>query len=174
MSQIDQQTDKPKTVMAFGTFDLFHAGHENYLKQAKELGDELIVIIARDETVKKIKGQAPVQNENQRHKSVKMSGYADKVVLGFKGDKHKVLKKFRPDVIALGYDQFVFTQRLEKTLIDLRLDATIIRLQPYCPQMYKSSLLKNSAQTTPDVIASEVTASGSKAISFSGLGNKVL
>ncbi|MFO0781065.1 MAG: adenylyltransferase/cytidyltransferase family protein [Candidatus Gracilibacteria bacterium] len=136
----------PKKVMAFGTFDLFHAGHENYLKQAKELGDQLIVIIARDETVKKIKGHEPAQNENERLKNVRMSGIADKVVLGYKGDKYKVLKKFRPDVLALGYDQFVFTQRLEKTLIDLKMNADIIRLQPYFPQIYKSSLLRKGLQ----------------------------
>ena len=62
--------------------------------------------------------------------------------MGYTGDKYKVLKKYRPNVIALGYDQFVFTQRLEKTLIDLKLDAKIVRLTPYLPQVYKSSLLK--------------------------------
>ena len=146
-----EQTRNPTLVMAFGTFDLFHAGHENYLKQALELGDELLVIIARDETVKKIKGQPPVQNERQRLKHVRLSGLADRVILGYKGDKHKVLRKFRPDTIALGYDQFVFTQRLEKTLIDIKLNATIVRLQPYFPQIYKSSLLrKNMITETAD------------------------
>jgi len=130
--------------MAFGTFDLFHAGHENYLQQAKALGDYLIVVIARDATVRKIKGEAPMYSERQRLKMVQNSGLADKVVLGYKGDKHKVLKKFKPDVVALGYDQFVFTQRLEKTLIDLQLSATVQRLQPYMPQVYKSSLLKKN------------------------------
>lgn len=139
-----QSGENLKKVMAFGTFDLFHAGHENYLKQAGELGDYLMVVIARDETVKKIKGEAPMQKEKERMRNVKNSGLADKVILGYKGDKHKVLKKFRPDVLALGYDQFVFTQRLEKTLIDLKLNADIVRLQPYFPQMYKSSLLKKS------------------------------
>lgn len=134
-----------KKVIAFGTFDLFHAGHENYLKQAKALGEYLIVVIARDETVRKIKGRQPDDNERQRAKSVKKSGIADKVVLGYHNDKHKVLKKFRPDVIALGYDQFVFTQRLEKTLIDLKLNATVERLQSYEPQVYKSSLLRKTA-----------------------------
>ncbi|MFA5829683.1 MAG: adenylyltransferase/cytidyltransferase family protein [Candidatus Gracilibacteria bacterium] len=133
-----------KKVIAFGTFDLFHAGHENYLKQAKALGEYLIVIIARDETVRKIKGRQPDDNERQRAKSVKKSGIADKVVLGYHNDKHKVLKKFRPDVIALGYDQFVFTQRLEKTLIDLKLNAMVERLQSYEPQVYKSSLLRKA------------------------------
>jgi len=139
-----QNAENLKTVMAFGTFDLFHAGHENYLKQAKELGDTLIVVIARDETVKKIKGHSPMHSEQERMRSVKNSGIADKVILGYKDDKHKVLKKFRPNVIALGYDQFVFTQRLEKTLIDNKIDADIIRLQPYFPQIYKSSLIKKN------------------------------
>lgn len=137
----------PKTVMAFGTFDLFHAGHENYLQQAKKLGDYLIVIIARDETVQKIKGHTPTHNEKERFKNIKNSGLADKVVLGNKGDKHAVLKKFRPNVIALGYDQHVFTQRLEKTLIDLKLNADVVRMEAYFPQMYKSSLIRKSLET---------------------------
>lgn len=131
-----------KKVMTFGTFDFFHAGHESYLQQAKALGEYLIVIIARDETVRKIKGKNPMYNERQRLKTVKNAGIADKVVLGFKGDKHRVLNKFRPDIIALGYDQFVFTQRLGKTLIDLKLNASIVRLKPYNTQIYKSSLIK--------------------------------
>jgi len=146
-----QTPENLKKVMAFGTFDLFHAGHESYLKQAKVLGDYLIVIIARDETVQKIKGNPPLHNEQERLKSVKMTGIADKVILGYKNDKYKVLKKLRPDVIALGYDQFVFTQRLEKTLIDLKLNADIVRLTPYLPQIYKSSLLKkNLIQNEPE------------------------
>lgn len=139
---METQKTTGKKVMAFGTFDLFHAGHENYLKQAKALGDKLVVIIALDETVKKIKGHLPTHNQKERMQSVKNSGLADQVLLGNREDKHKVLKKHRPDVIALGYDQFVFTQRLEKTLIDIKLDAQIERLMPYFPQVYKSSLLR--------------------------------
>lgn len=150
MQNPENTTAAKKTVMAFGTFDLFHAGHENYLQQAKELGDQLIVVIARDETVQKIKGHAPAHNEQERMKNVKLSGIADKVVLGFKDDKHKVLKKFRPDVLALGYDQFVFTQRLEKTLIDIKLNAQVVRLVPYFPQMYKSSLIRKGLQPQED------------------------
>jgi len=133
-----------KIVMAFGTFDFFHAGHEFYLKQAKEFGDYLIVIIARDKTVKQIKGEFPVNSERKRAKAVRQSGIADKVILGVHGDKHKVIQKHRPSVIALGYDQFVFTQKLNKTLIDLKLNATIKRIEAHFPQVYKSSLFKKS------------------------------
>lgn len=132
----------PRIVMAFGTFDIFHAGHEYYLKQAKALGDFLIVVIARDRTVQQIKGEKPQQNEKERAKTVSQTGIPNKVVLGNHGDKYKVLKKHRPAIIALGYDQFVFTHKLKKTLIDLNLDAEIHRLPAYFPQIYKSSLLK--------------------------------
>jgi FAD synthetase len=140
--------NEKKIVMAFGTFDYFHAGHENYLKQAAALGDYLIVVIARDRTARQIKGTAPLNSERKRASIVRKSGIAGKVILGEHGDKHKVLKKYRPDVIALGYDQFVFTQKLRKTLIDLNLDAEIKRLDAHFPQVYKSSLLKNRSMET--------------------------
>ena len=47
--------DKIK-IMTFGTFDIFHLGHKSFLKQAREFGNYLIVVIARDKTVKNIKG----------------------------------------------------------------------------------------------------------------------
>lgn len=128
--------------MVFGTFDYLHAGHENFLKQAKALGDFLIVIIARDYTVKKIKGKFPEKNERRRLAQVKILNLADKVVLGSLNSKYKVIKKYRPDIIALGYDQFVFTYQLKKVCIDLKLNAEIIRLNPYQPEIFKSSLLK--------------------------------
>lgn len=130
-----------RKVMAFGTFDNFHLGHEAYLKQAKSLGDELVVVIARDETVQKIKGRFPDQNELERKKAVEKSEVATKAILGNPDDKYEVLRKYRPNIIALGYDQFVFTYRLSKFLIDEKMDAKIVRLQSFEPERYKSSLL---------------------------------
>ena len=131
-----------KRVMAFGTFDHFHAGHESYLRQAKELGDKLFVVIARDKTVERIKGRLPDHNEKERLAAVERSGIADKVVLGHLVDKYAVLKKYKPSVIALGYDQFTFTFRLKKFLIDSKIDATIVRMKSYKPEVYQTSLLR--------------------------------
>ncbi len=133
-----------KKVIAFGTFDHFHAGHESYLKQAKALGDSLVVIIARDKTVEQIKGRRPDHPEKKRLISVKNSRVADKVVLGKVGDKYEVLRKFKPDVIALGYDQFAFTFRLEKFLIDHKMNTKIVRMNPYRPTLYKTSLIRQT------------------------------
>jgi len=129
--------------MVFGTFDVFHLGHEFFLKQAKKLGDYLIVVIARDKTVKKVKSEYPQQNEKERMQAVKNSEYADKVILGEIDDKYKIIKKFKPDIIALGYDQFVFTYKLNKMIIDEKMDTEIIRLESYEPNVYKSSFIKS-------------------------------
>ena len=142
MSATEQQPQQLKTVLIFGTFDLLHAGHENMIGQARAHGDQIIAIIARDETVQKIKGHSPYHSEKDRMKNLKNSGLVDKVMLGNAGNKYDVIRKLRPQVIALGYDQFAFTYGLEKLIIDEKIGAQIQRLKAYKPQMYKSSIIR--------------------------------
>lgn len=137
-----------KVVLAFGSFDILHAGHENSLRQAKELGSKLIVVLARDKTIRSVKGRTPVNNERQRLKNLRQTGWADEIILGNHEDKHKIVLKVQPDIIALGYDQFVFTQTLQSTLIKHGLDSEVVRLTPYYPQVYKSSLLRAKQEET--------------------------
>ena len=124
-----------KLVMAFGTFDLLHPGHINFLRQAKKYGG-LIVVIARDKTVRQVKGKLPRHTEKQRLKAVKRLNLAPRVVLGGKRDKYAVIKKYHPDIIALGYDQLYFTEQLKN------FNLKIIRLKAYKPNKYKTSILK--------------------------------
>ncbi len=138
---MEKAKDK-KLVMVFGTFDYLHAGHENLFTQAREFGGEVLAVIARDKTVKTIKGELPDHTEKERLKTLQETNWANKVILGDHKDKYKAIKIYRPDIIALGYDQFAFTYQLEKLAIDLKLDLNIIRLNPYRPDMYKSSLIK--------------------------------
>jgi len=140
--------DNPhQTIMLFGTFDHLHAGHENLFIQAKSLAKRftnplMVAIVARDKTVKQIKKKKPDNSEKIRVKNLEKTGWTDLVLLGEKSDKYKTIRKHRPSIIALGYDQFAFTQQLEKLIIDLNLDAKIVRLDPYKPEIYKSSLIK--------------------------------
>lgn len=150
-------TEKKKLVMVFGTFDYLHAGHENLFYQAKKLGTEIIAIIARDKTVSNIKGASPDHSEKERMKLLEETGWANKVILGENKDKMKPIKIYRPDIIALGYDQFAFTYGLEKLIIDMNLDTRIERLTPYRPDMYKSSLIKNKVKEK-DCISEAFTA----------------
>jgi FAD synthetase len=137
------QEKTEKIVMVFGTFDVFHAGHDHFLKHAKILGDYLIVVVARDNTVKNVKSEYPKHNEKTRIQIIKDSGLADKVLLGEKIDKYKLIKKYKPNIIALGYDQFVFTYKLNKMIIDEGMNTEIIRLESYRPDIYKSTLIKS-------------------------------
>ena len=141
-----------KKVITFGTFDNFHAGHESYLRQARALGDYLVVVVALDETVQKVKGRTPAVKEGKRKKDVEKSGIADKVIIGNATDKYKAIKSIRPSVIALGYDQFVFTYRLEKILIDEKIDAKIVRMNPYRPTVFKSSIIKKEEAHIPQLL----------------------
>jgi len=48
-----------RTIVAFGTFDVLHTGHVHYLERAEALGGRLVVVIARDESVRMFKGTSP-------------------------------------------------------------------------------------------------------------------
>lgn len=131
------------TVMAFGTFDLLHPGHEFFLRQAKKRGGYLIAIIARDLTVKKVKGKSPYHSEKERQQAILNLNLADKAIMGDLTDKYAAIKKFKPDIICLGYDQTHFTDQLEQKIKDLKLNTKIIRLKPFKPIQYKTSIIKN-------------------------------
>jgi cytidyltransferase-like protein len=138
-----KNNSKKTKVMVFGTFDIFHLGHRSFLKQAKENGDYLTVVVARDKTVKSVKKQDAKNKEQTRLENVQKSMLADEVVLGSLGDKYEVIKKYKPDVICLGYDQKFFIKELRDKLEEFGLNNTkVVRLDSYEPEKYKSSKLR--------------------------------
>ncbi len=130
-----------KKVMVMGTFDLLHKGHESFLRQAKKHGDYLVVLIARDKTVERLKGRKVFTPERTRQKNVMRTGIPDKVILGSLGDKYAAIEKEHPDVICLGYDQTFFTDALRTELNNRGLNTKLIRLKPFKPKVYKTSLI---------------------------------
>lgn len=131
-------------IMVFGTFDGLHPGHINFLKQAKNLTKNsfLIVSIARDKNVKRIKGEYSTRNERERMILVKKSKLADKVVLAGKVKYLSHILKEKIDIIALGYDQKAYVQELKKDLKNKGISIRIIRLKPFKEKIYKNHLLK--------------------------------
>mgnify|MGYP005701540837 FL=1 len=93
-------------VMAVGVFDLLHAGHLHYVEQAKSLGDELIVVVAHDDTVRKQKHE-PVTNQELRRRMVEGLKPVDTAIVGNPPSEpiFDILNIVKPDIIALGYDQ---------------------------------------------------------------------
>ncbi len=143
-----------RKVMVFGVFDLLHPGHVDFLKQAKKLGNFLVVSVARDLNVIKTKGIRPVDDETKRSHNLGAVPYVDKIVLGGTKDAWPHIIKEKPDVIALGYDQKTYVSKqitvnnkqisdLVEQLIKHGLKKTeVVRLKPYWPQIYKSRLLR--------------------------------
>lgn len=126
-------------VVCAGTFDHLHEGHISFLKQARALGDELIVIVARDETVKRIKGFFPSEQERVRRNKIEDTKIPDLVVLGnLDTDLFEILKELEPDIIALGYDQRVSEEEIIKRFPKCK----VVRLSPYQPEKYKSSFYR--------------------------------
>ena len=117
-------------VMASGTFDLLHLGHIYYLKEAKKLGDELIVVVATDKTVRKLKHE-PINPEDIRVKLVSELKVVDKAVLGHEDDMYEVVEELKPDIIAIGYDQIHKENEIKKELKKRKIDAKVVRLSEY-------------------------------------------
>ncbi|MBI3283014.1 FAD synthase [Candidatus Curtissbacteria bacterium] len=133
-----------KRVMVFGAFDGLHPGHLDFFRQAKKYGDYLIVSVARDVNVKKIKGKLPLFAQEERFELVRQCRIVDRAVMGAADDFFVHIKAEKPDVICLGYDQWA---KEEDVLADLRrvglLKTAVVRLAPYKPGSAKSTRMKN-------------------------------
>lgn len=133
--------DEKKKVLLFGTFDVLHPGHMALFRQARRFGDEIVVILARDSTVKAVKKHAPLHKERARERMLKQSGWVDKVILGSVRNKYKLIKKIKPNIICLGYDQKYFVGELTKKIKLFKLKTRIVRLKPFKPHIYKSTFI---------------------------------
>ncbi len=124
-------------VLIAGNFDIIHPGHIYFLMEASKLG-ELVVVIARDETIKKFKGRAPIFNENERKLILENLKIVKKVILGDPKDFFVPVINENPDIIFLGPDQYSswIKERIRKS----GLNTKVMRLEKRLP--YSSSELK--------------------------------
>ena len=124
--------EKGKVVLAAGVFDLLHIGHVKFLEEAKKVGgenSELIVIVARDSTVEKRKGEKPVVPEAQRRALVEALKVVDTALLGYEEfNMEKVIEKIMPDIIAVGYDQRGIEEELRKIIQKKGLEIDVVRI----------------------------------------------
>jgi FAD synthetase len=132
-----------KVVLASGTFDLLHFGHVRYLEEAKRAGGEnaeLVVIVARDSTVERRKGEKPVMSEDQRRALVEALKVVDEAILGFEGFSiGRVIERIKPDVIAVGHDQEGIEQEVRKAVEEKGLDVKVVRIGRFGKKELNSS-----------------------------------
>jgi FAD synthetase len=134
---------RKKVVLASGVFDLLHLGHVQFLEEAKQAGGEnakLVVIIARDSTVEKMKGRKPIMSEDQRCTLVESLKVVDKAVLGYEDlDIGEVIGKIKPDVIALGYDQDEMETAVQTYIAKHKLPVEVVRIGKFGENALDSS-----------------------------------
>lgn len=93
-----------KKVITYGTFDLFHVGHLNILKRAKELGDYLIVAVSSDE-FNKLKGKKCIIPDYERMTIVEAIRYVDEVIIENSWEQKVTdVQKYDVDVFVMGDD----------------------------------------------------------------------
>jgi FAD synthetase len=136
-----------KRVLAAGVFDLLHYGHIRYLEEAKKLGGpgaKLTVIVARDETVRRMKGQGPVIPEDQRRAVVEALKVVDEALLGFEDmDLDRVIQQVKPDIVAVGHDQDAIRSHVEKIKKARELTLEIVQVGRFGEEdLNSSSMIK--------------------------------
>ena len=113
--------------MTTGVFDLLHPGHIAMLEAAKALGDELVVVLARDASAAKEK-HPPITPEEHRRRMVAALKPVDQAVLGHLGDYYRIVEELKPDIVALGYDQPYDEQKVAAACAARGVPAKIVRL----------------------------------------------
>jgi FAD synthetase len=116
-------------VMATGVFDLLHPGHLYFLTEAKKLGDELVVVVARDQTARRLKHE-PYVPEVLRREMVEGLKPVDRAILGSATDIYSTVVEERPDVIALGFDQQFDEREIERECARRGVPVKVVRLGP--------------------------------------------
>lgn len=108
-----------KILYTGGTFDLFHYGHTNFLRQCSKLADKIVVSLNTDEFIQEYKGKTPIMTYSEREQSLMDCKYVHTVVPNSGGaDSKPTISQVNPDIIAIGtdwakkdyYKQMQFTQ----------------------------------------------------------------
>jgi len=128
-------------ILATGVFDVLHIGHLLFLQKAKNLGDELIVLVSCDKVCEEEK-RVPINSQNERLLLVKALKPVDKAFIGPAEDKFGIIKKISPDILVLGYDQKFNIPKLRKELKARGYAGRIVRLSCYAKQSTTNILKK--------------------------------
>lgn len=144
VGKVPNYFNKKIRIMVFGTFDIIHEGHANFFKQARALADDpyLIVSVARDSSVARIKAARPRNSESIRLAKIEKHPLVDKAILGDAKGYIGHIRANMPDIIALGYDQEgEYVENLENDLKRAGLSVKVVRMKAFQPEKYKTSKL---------------------------------
>ena len=116
-------------VMATGVFDLLQPGHVFFLTEARKLGDELVVVVARDQTARRLKHE-PYVPEHIRRQMVEALKPVDRAVLGSTTDIYQTVVELKPEILALGHDQTWNEEEVARECARRGVPVRIVRIGP--------------------------------------------
>lgn len=97
--------DGKKIVFTNGCFDILHAGHVQYLEEARGMGDILVVGLNSDSSVTRLKGsERPVNNEHDRYLVLQALRAVDYVIIFQEDTPYELIREIQPDVLVKGGD----------------------------------------------------------------------
>jgi len=132
-----------KKAMVFGVFDGLHAGHLFFLRQSQKINPNLIIVVTQDEVVKKQKNYLPQSPAKDRLRAVKNNFPTTLVCLGDKKiGSWEIIKKHKPDMVIVGYDQIELKNSLEKIRKDYNFKIISVKNNHRGKEIH-SSLLRN-------------------------------
>ena len=147
-----------KRAITYGTFDMFHIGHLNLLKRAKELADELIVAVSTDEFNKQ-KGKKTLISFQERKEIVSSIKYVDKVIAEESWEqKIDDIKRYDIDIFVIGDDwrgKFDFLKEYcEVIYLDRTKDISTTKLKENLKSFYNidTDALKLAMETIKDIL----------------------
>lgn len=102
---LDSIRGKKKIVFTNGCFDLLHIGHVRYLKEARSLGEFLVVGINSDSSVKQLKGPSrPIQTELDRAEILASLASVDATIIFNESTPELLIQSIKPDILVKGGD----------------------------------------------------------------------
>lgn len=136
-----------RKVMVFGVFDRLHDGHRHFLRQARTEGDWLVAVVTQDHIVHELKGYMPEEHVGDRMEMLHREGLADQIIEGdLELGTWDVLRVYRPNVIALGYDQEALRTEIEATVGQWNWSLEILAMQPHKPEKLHSRIQRAHAR----------------------------
>lgn len=131
-----------RVVFIGGGFELIHYGHVYTISKAKGLGDVLVVSVARDSTIRKRKNREPLIGEEDRVRLLSSLREVDAAILGVEGDIYVTLEKVKPDIVALGYDQYHMEGEVKSQAQKRGMKLKVVRLDSPYPEIKTTKILK--------------------------------
>lgn len=135
-----------KRVLVFGIFDGLHPGHLNFFKQAKKIGNFLVVAVGRPSISQKLKNKKPKYSLRERINFVQEVPEVDKAIAGDKGlGTYGVIMREQPDIICLGYDQKKLHKNLKKWIGKNNLKIKLEVLKSYKSSRYHTAIIRRGS-----------------------------